>query len=95
MSPARRLTPFPLERVRTADDAERAALELLHQVGILARRHGMSRLARETGLNRENLYKAFSGKSQTSLVTVAKVLRALGFRLALQGLPPEPPSADG
>ena len=55
----------------------------------------MSRLARETGLNRENLYKAFSGKSQTSLVTVAKVLRALGFRLALQGLPPEPPSADG
>jgi probable addiction module antidote protein len=52
-----------------------------HALGIIARAHGMSQLARDTGLGRESLYKALSGESNPSLGTVMKVVRALGLRL--------------
>ena len=52
-----------------------------HALGIIARAHGMTQLARETGMGRESLYKALSGDSNPSLGTVLKVVKALGVRL--------------
>jgi probable addiction module antidote protein len=50
-------------------------------LGDIARSRGMSRLARETGLTREGLYKALSPDGNPSLGTALKVLKALGIRL--------------
>ena len=48
---------------------------------IVARARGMSRIAEETGLSRESLYKALSRGGNPELATVLKVLRALGLKL--------------
>ena len=49
-------------------------------LGTIARARGMSRLARNTGLTREGLYKALSKDSNPSFGTVLKVMRALGLK---------------
>ena len=50
-------------------------------LGDIARAKGMSKVARETGLSRESLYKALSEDGNPSLATVLKVAKALGLRL--------------
>ncbi|WP_119388686.1 addiction module antidote protein [Taklimakanibacter lacteus] len=50
-------------------------------LGDVARAQGMQKIARETGLNREGLYQAFSGKGNPSFDTVLKVMRAVGVEL--------------
>lgn len=50
-------------------------------LGDVARARGMSRIAQETGLGRESLYKALSHGGNPAFATVQKVVRALGFRL--------------
>lgn len=50
-------------------------------LGDIARAKGMSWIARETGLGRENLYKALSPDGNPEFSTVLKVVRALGLRL--------------
>ncbi len=52
-------------------------------LGAVARSRNMSQLARDTGLTREGLYKAFSKEGNPSFGTVLKVVNALGYRLAL------------
>ncbi|HCK85273.1 MAG TPA: putative addiction module antidote protein [Hyphomonadaceae bacterium] len=51
-------------------------------IGDAARAHGMSDLARETGLAREALYRALSETGNPEFATVLKVLGALGLKLA-------------
>ena len=41
----------------------------------------MARIARETGLNREGLYKTLSAEGNPELATLLKVIKALGLRL--------------
>ena len=41
----------------------------------------MTQLAKETGLDRESLYKALSGEGNPSFSTILKVISALGIRL--------------
>lgn len=53
-------------------------------LGTVARAHGMVKLARETGLTREGLYKALSTDGNPSFGTVLKVIRALGVKLVPQ-----------
>jgi probable addiction module antidote protein len=60
--------------------------ELARALGHVARAHGMSQLARDTGLSRESLYKSLSGKRAPSSDTLLKVLRALGLKLSVQPL---------
>lgn len=48
-----------------------------------SRARGMTTLARETGLTREALYRSLSATGNPELVTVTKVLRALGLRLSV------------
>ncbi len=45
---------------------------------------GLSKLARETKLNRANLHKMLSGKGSPRLATVVKVLDASGFELTVK-----------
>ncbi len=51
-------------------------------LGDIARARGMTRVARETGLGRESLYKALSRDGNPELATVLRVVRALGLRLS-------------
>jgi probable addiction module antidote protein len=53
-------------------------------LGTIARAHGMVRLAKDTGLTREGLYKALSADGNPSLGTILKVMRALGLKLSPQ-----------
>ena len=50
---------------------------------------GVGKLAKETHLNRQNLYKALSQEGNPRLETVGAILHALGFRLSVEPLPSE------
>lgn len=56
-------------------------------LGVVARAHGMTQVAQESGLGRESLYKALSPDGHPELATVVKVMRTLGLRLAAAPLP--------
>ncbi len=80
----------PAEHLKTEEDMAtylEAALEdgdsavIAAALGDIARAKGMSEIARETGLGRENLYKALSPDGNPEFSTVLKVVRALGLRL--------------
>ena len=45
---------------------------------------GMSKLARKTRLNRENLYRMLSEKGNPELHSMGTLLNALGFKLAIE-----------
>lgn len=60
------------------------AAELAAALGHIARAKGMSQLALDTGLSRESLYKALSGQRTPSADTLMRVIRGLGFKLAIQ-----------
>jgi probable addiction module antidote protein len=57
--------------------------ELLRALNTIARSRGMSALARDTGISREALYKAFSDNGNPTLDTLLRVMKALGVRLAV------------
>ena len=50
----------------------------------VARTQNMSALARDTGLNRGNLYEALSEDGNPTLATLLKVTRALGLKLRFE-----------
>jgi probable addiction module antidote protein len=50
-------------------------------LGVIARAHGMSQVARDTGLSRESLYRALSPGGNPELSTLLQVVQALGLRL--------------
>lgn len=52
-------------------------------LGDIARARGMTQLAKETGVTRDGLYKALSPTGNPSFDTVQKVVKALGFKLAV------------
>ena len=49
-----------------------------------ARIGGMTNLAKETGLNRENLYRILSENGNPELTSLNTLLDALGFRLSVE-----------
>ena len=49
----------------------------------IARSENMSRLARETGMSREGLYKALSENGTPSFATVMRIARALGMHVRI------------
>jgi len=57
---------------------------IAHALGVIARARGMTRLARDTGLARENLYKALSADGNPEFGTILKVVKALGLKLHAQ-----------
>ncbi|MFZ2854546.1 MAG: addiction module antidote protein [Rhodocyclaceae bacterium] len=57
---------------------------IAHALGVIARARGMTQLARDTGLARENLYKALSSDGNPEFGTILKVVKALGLKLHAQ-----------
>jgi probable addiction module antidote protein len=55
--------------------------ELLEAVGNIAKAKGMSQIAKDTGLGRESLYKAFQEGAKPRFETVMKVMNSLGVKL--------------
>jgi probable addiction module antidote protein len=55
-------------------------------LGHIARARGMSKIARKTGFQRENLYRALSAQGNPELATFLKVVEALGLRLHASAL---------
>ena len=53
-------------------------------LGYFAKHYGISKLSRETGLNRESLYKAFSGDVQPRWDTIQRVMKAMQIQLHLE-----------
>ena len=50
-------------------------------LGVVARAKGMSQIAKETGLSREQLYRSFSEKGNPTLKTTLAVMQVLGLSL--------------
>ena len=55
--------------------------ELIRAIGHVAKARGMSQIAKDSGLGRASLYKAFAPGAQPRFDTVVKVMRALGIGL--------------
>lgn len=55
--------------------------ELIRAIGHVAKARGMTKIAHETGLGRESLYKSFREGAKPQFETVLKVLRALNIDL--------------
>lgn len=52
-------------------------------IGDVARARGMTQVAKETGLSRENLYRALSEGGNPEFATILKVIRAIGYDLTI------------
>ncbi len=52
-------------------------------IGDVARARGMSQIAKDAGLSRENLYRALSEGGNPEFATVLKVIRAIGYDLTV------------
>lgn len=66
---------FMDEAFKTEDPAY-----IAHALGVIARAKGMSQIAKETGLSREQLYRSFSMNGNPSLKSTFAVMKALGIR---------------
>ncbi|MDX3977273.1 addiction module antidote protein [Shinella sp.] len=54
---------------------------IAHALGVVARTKGMSKVAEETGLAREALYRSLASDGNPTLKSVLTVMRALGLEL--------------
>jgi probable addiction module antidote protein len=52
-----------------------------HALGVVARAKGMTQIAGQTGLSREQLYRSFSENGNPTLKTTLAVMNALGLEL--------------
>lgn len=62
-------------------EAPEDATGIARALGDIARARGMSKVARDSGLSRESLYRALSADGNPSLSTIIRVLGAVGIRL--------------
>jgi probable addiction module antidote protein len=88
---AEKLTPYDPAEDLTSDTsvaifmAEAFETEdagyIAHALGVVARAKGMTQIANETGLSREQLYRSFSENGNPTLKTTIAVMKALSFGL--------------
>jgi len=55
--------------------------EVLEAIKHIAKAKGISKIAKDTGLGRESLYKTFQSGAKPRFETVMKVLNSLGIKL--------------
>ncbi len=55
-------------------------------VGVVARARGMSDIARESGLSREQLYRSLSRSGNPTLKSMLAVMKALGVKVTAEPL---------
>ncbi len=88
---ADKLTTFDPAEALTSDVAVAAFMAdafasedagyIAHALGVVARAKGMTQIANETGLSREQLYRSFSVGGNPTLKTTIAVMKALGVEL--------------
>jgi len=71
------ISVFMADALETGDTAY-----IAKALGVVARAKGMTELARETGLSREQLYRSFSERGNPTLKTMLAVMRALGVDMS-------------
>ena len=94
------LTLFDPPEGLTSDEAIAAFMQeafktedagyIAHALGVVARAKGMTQIAAETGLSREQLYRSFSETGNPTLKTTLAVMKALGVALTVAA-----PAKDG
>lgn len=57
------------------------AAYIAHALGVVARAKGMTQIARDTGLSREQLYRSFGPTGNPTLKTTIAVMKSLGLGL--------------
>ncbi|WP_339057593.1 addiction module antidote protein [Candidatus Regiella endosymbiont of Tuberolachnus salignus] len=57
---------------------------IAHALGVVARAKGMTDIANQTGLSREQLYRSFSENGNPTLKTTLAVMKALGIKLTAE-----------
>ncbi|MGL6353776.1 addiction module antidote protein [Aeromonas veronii] len=67
-----------------------SCLESGKALGVVARARGMTELARETGLAREQLYRSFSEQGNPTLKTMLAVMKVLGVDMTARVHPTHP-----
>ncbi len=70
------IASFMAEAFRTNDTGY-----IAHALGVVARAKGMTQIAAQTGLSREQLYRSFSENGNPTLKTTLAVMQALGIEL--------------
>ncbi|GMM59791.1 putative addiction module antidote protein [Novosphingobium sp. IK01] len=88
------LTPFDAAEYLTepedqaellADALETCDVHVIAKaIGIVARAHGMTELAKETGIKRQQLYRSLGPDGNPTLETMLKVLPALGLKMRIE-----------
>lgn len=88
------LIPFDMAALLDTDEAVSEYLsqvlaegdtdELIRAVGHVAKARGMAQIAKDSGLGRASLYKAFAPGAKPRFDTVIKVMRAMGVELHAQ-----------
>jgi len=90
------LKTTPFEFARDIENKEDVAMYLsifLEENGVdgltqalqyLAKAKGMSQIAKETGLNRQSLYRTLTAEGKPKFETIDKVVHALGFKLTIE-----------
>lgn len=99
---AEKLTTFDPAEGLTSNEAAAAFMAqafasedagyIAHALGVVARAKGMTQIASETGLSREQLYRSFSADGNPTLKTTLLVMKALGIELTARSAAhrPEP-----
>jgi len=70
---------FMEEAFKTGDPAY-----IAHALGVVARAKGMTQIAKDTGLSREQLYRSFSKNGNPSLKSTFALMKALGIKWTTQ-----------
>jgi probable addiction module antidote protein len=61
--------------------AENDAAALVSAIGDVARARGINKMAVDMGVNRESLYKSFSGKTKPQFDTIYNAIDKLGLQI--------------
>ncbi len=75
-----------IELLRDAFASGEAAY-VVNAIGVVARARNVSKLARDVGMTRAGIYKAFGAEGDPKLSTVLGVLSALGIKLSVEDGP--------
>ena len=87
----KKLTPYDPAEDLTTDEAIATFMAeafqtndvayIAHALGVVARAKGMTQIAGQTGLSREQLCRSFSGNGNPTLKTTLAIMKALGIEL--------------
>ena len=93
------IKPFDAAEILNSDERIAAYLEeafesgdpalVASAIGDVARSRNIAAIAKDAGLTRETIYRAFSAGGNPTLATVTAVVKSLGFQLSIKPCPPD------